>query len=259
MQFTDTHSHIYDPQFSEDLLQVIDRARDCGVNNIIIPATSSDDYPKMEQLSSQFDFIHLAYGLHPTEIDSSRNVANEIELLKSKIANFQIVAIGETGLDKYWSVEFLDQQKESLHTHIQLSIKHNLPLILHCRDAFSDMFEILEQYKGKTRGVFHGFSGGIDEVEQIKELGDFYFGIGGVVTFKNSKLIEVVKQIPLGRIVLETDAPYLAPTPNRGRRNEPSYIPIIAKYIASELGITLEYLSQNCEEATQRLFNISQK
>ncbi|MFI3322410.1 MAG: TatD family hydrolase [Rikenellaceae bacterium] len=257
MIFTDTHSHLYSEQFEEDICQVVERAVKEGVTKMIIPATAYSNYAQVEELCAKFpDNMFAAYGLHPTDIDENTDIDFELQKLEEQIAKGGVVAIGETGLDMYWSVEHIDKQILSLRRHFELSIKYNLPLIIHVREAFDQIIEQLEPYRGKLRGVLHGFSGTFEQSQKILELGDFIFGIGGVVTFKKSLLPLAVAQIPLEKIVLETDSPYLTPTPFRGKRNESSYIPLIAKKIAEVKGIDIEVVARECEKNCKKMFVI---
>ncbi len=259
MKFTDTHAHLYTNDFSEDIEQVVQRAIENGVTKVVTPSTKISNHTAARDLAHRFpNNIFPSYGLHPTEIDANTDLDAELKSVESIIndPSSKACAVGEIGLDLYWSQEFVEQQKIALHYQIELALKCNLPIIIHCRDAYEMMFEELERYRGELRGVFHSFSGSVEEYQYIKDLGDFYFGIGGVLTFKNSSLPEVVKQIDIERLILETDAPYLTPAPFRGKRNESGYIPIIAAKIAECKNISVEMVSEITERNSSKLFNI---
>ena len=259
MNFTDTHAHLYSSDFLEDIDAVVSRAVENGIGRVVTPSTKITNHALNSALADKFPTnIFPAYGLHPTEIDAVTDLNKELDIVEEYLAmtGSKACAVGEIGLDLYWSQEFVEQQKLALHHQIELSFKYNLPIILHCRDAYEMMFGELERYKGRLRGVFHSFSGSVQDYHNILTFGDFYFGVGGVVTFKNSTLPELVKNIDLNRIVLETDAPYLTPTPFRGKRNESSYIPLIAAKIAEIKGITIDEVSEVTERNSSILFNI---
>lgn len=241
MSFIDTHCHLDDERYIRDLDFVIESTRQAGVQEIIIPAANSSTLPRAKEIAYTYENIYFACGLHPCDIE---NLANYLEFIDDK----KCVAIGECGLDYHYLrnldsseiVKIKQRQKQIFMSQIELAIAKDLPLIVHIRDASSDAFEILRQFP-KARGVLHCYNA--DQI--LLNLSDrFYYGIGGVVTFKNARrLIEVLPQIPRERIVLETDAPYLAPHPYRGERNSPEYIPLIAEKIAEVLHWDLQELA----------------
>ncbi len=257
--FTDTHAHLYSENFSEDIENVMQRAADNGVNRIVSASTSLENHADNRDFALKYpDMVFAAYGLHPTEINGDTNLEDELRAVERAITDYptKCYAVGEIGLDLYWSSEFVEMQKEALHRQIAIAQRHNLPVIIHCRDAYAMMIEELERYSGGLKGVFHSFSGTAQEYHKILTLGEFYFGIGGVVTYKNSVLPSVVDVIDINRILLETDAPYLPPVPYRGKRNESAYVPIIALKVAEIKGVTLEELSLVTQSNAESLFGI---
>lgn len=258
MVFTDTHTHLYSKEFVADIKQVVDRSLASSVCRLVIPSTSSKDHANVANLVEEYsNVMFAAYGLHPTDIGADTDIDFEIACVEKALidSKSKAYAVGEVGLDMYWSSEFIDKQFAALRAQFELSLKYNLPLIIHVRDAFDAIFNELEPYKGRLRGVFHGFSGSVEQYRRLVDYGDFYFGIGGVVTFKNSTLSEVVAQIDINRIVLETDSPYLAPVPFRGKRNESSRVALIAQRVADIKGITMQTLSDITENNCNKLFN----
>lgn len=250
--YIDTHSHLFSPEFDTDVDIVIDSALERGVGKIIMPAICAESYDAMDSLAARYpDILYPTMGLHPTEEGSMEDVLTRFEQKKSRY-----VAVGECGLDLYWNPETIERQKEILRSHFELSQRFDLPLILHTRDAFAPMKELLSEYKG-LRGVMHGFAGTCQDYHEILELGDFLFGIGGVVTFKNSSLPEVVEAMSLDHIVLETDSPYLSPVPYRGKRNDSSRIPLIAAKIAEIKGVSMKEVEETTTRNALRMFNIS--
>ncbi len=261
MRFIDTHSHIYDPVFDDDIAQTIERSIEQGVDTIILADVDSATRPLMLTLADRFPKQCLVtVGLHPTSVnDNPTSWREEVEAIESQIVAHptKYVAIGECGMDLYWSKDFEPQQREAFIAQLELSLKYSLPVALHVRDAWGVTLEILQGYKGRgLRGVLHAFSGSVEMYHRVKECGDFLFGIGGVVTFKKASLADVVKEIPLSDLLLETDAPYLTPTPYRGKRNEPAYIPLIAQKIAELKGVTIEEVTDATTTNAIRMFSL---
>lgn len=254
MYFIDSHSHIFSTEFDSDISDVIASANMAGVTRQILPAIDSQSHDALFRTIDNYpDRLFGAMGLHPTSINDNPEWERELELVKEHLSSGRkFVAIGEVGLDLYWSDGCLKEQSHALRTQIELSLEYNLPLIIHTRNAWSEMIGLLSDYRGSgVRGVLHGYSSSVEEFIQISEFGDFYMGIGGVVTFKKSDLPAVVEAVPLDRIMVETDAPYLSPHPHRGKRNEPSYIPLVAAKIAEIKGVTIgevaDVTTKNCE------------
>ncbi|SDX99003.1 TatD DNase family protein [Lutibacter oricola] len=223
MIITDTHTHLYSEQFNEDRNETIQKAIDVGVSRLFIPAIDSTYLPAMLDLEKAFPKnTFLMMGLHPTHV--KENVAEELAFVKEWLDKRNFYAVGEIGIDLYWDKTFLQQQQDAFKQQIEWAKEKNLPIVIHCRDAFNEIFEVLEDVKDdKLFGIFHCFTGNLEQAKQAISY-NMKLGIGGVVTFKNGKIDQFLNEIPLGNIVLETDAPYLAPTPYRGKRNESSYI-----------------------------------
>ena len=220
---TDTHTHLYSEQFDEDRNEMIKRAKEAGVSRFFIPAIDSSYTEKMLALEEENKSeVFLMMGLHPTSVKENYN--EELEHVKHWIDKRNFYAIGEIGIDLYWDTSFLKQQQEAFKTQIQWAKEKKLPIVIHCRDAFDEIFEILETEKSDDlRGIFHCFTGNLEQAKKAISY-NMKLGIGGVATFKNGKIDKFLNQINLKHIVLETDAPYLAPKPFRGKRNESSYI-----------------------------------
>lgn len=253
--FTDTHTHLYSEEFDVDRAQAIQKAIDCGVNRFFIPAIDSNSVQKMYDLEAQFpENIFLMAGLHPCYV--KENFENELKLVEEQLATKKFVAIGEIGIDLYWDKTTLAIQKKAFQYQIQLAKKHKLPINIHCRDAFDEIFEVLALEKSEDLfGIFHCFSGTYQQALRAISY-NMKLGIGGVVTFKNGKIDQFLNQIGIENIVLETDAPYLAPAPHRGKRNESFYIPIIAEKIASLYNLTIDEVAQITTENSKSVYGI---
>ena len=255
MNIIDTHAHLYLKQFNEDIDQVIQRANENGVKKFIFPAIDSSHFNEMQSLKNKYpDDIHLMSGLHPTSV--KENYKEELEFVVESINKYHFVAIGEIGIDLYWDKTYLKQQQEAFRVQIKLAVEHNLPIVIHCRDAFDEIFEILnDENCDKLRGIFHCFTGTIDQAEKAISLG-FLLGIGGVVTFKNGGIDKFLDQIDLKHIVLETDSPYLAPVPYRGKRNESSYIIYVLKKLSEIYGISKEKIAEITSKNAEKVFRL---
>ena len=230
MQLVDTHTHLYLDQFNNDLELVMQRAFEIGVEKFIFPAIDSSYSKKMLDIKNKYpDNIFLMSGLHPVYV--KENYKEELEKVSLSLKNHKFIAIGEIGIDLYWDKTFLKQQQDAFEYQIRLAIANDLPIVIHSRESFDEIFEILDNENcKKLRGVFHCFTGSMNQAKRAIDLG-FKLGIGGVVTFKNGGLDKFIDQINLENIVLETDSPYLAPVPYRGKRNESYYI----KYVLNKL------------------------
>ena len=227
----DTHSHIFDEQFNDDRLDVILRLKATNVSKAIVVGFSKETNVKAQQLAKEHYFLYPTAGYHPSEA----NVINESDIkeLEEFIKSNKVYAVGECGLDYYWVNDNKEKQKWLFAEQIKLAIKYDLPLIVHCRDAISDTFELLKEFKGKVRFVMHCYSGSLEMAREFIKLGGM-ISLGGPVTFKNAKAPkEVAKEIPLTNLMIETDCPYLAPTPYRGKRNEPAYVINVLNEIAA--------------------------
>lgn len=231
MKFVDSHAHLYLDNFKSDIQEVCQRAKNQNVNRIYLPNIDSDTIDQMLNMETQFPELFKAMiGLHPSSVN--KNFEMELENMKKYLQKRTFSAIGETGMDLYWDKTYREEQEHALEIQLNWAKEFNLPIVIHSREAFEPIIKIIKQNTDNNlRGVFHSFSGTLEQAKQIIHLG-FKIGINGIVTFKNSKLDETVKNIEIAHLILETDAPFLAPVPKRGKRNESSYIPYIAEKIA---------------------------
>ncbi|MDD2191972.1 MAG: TatD family hydrolase [Bacteroidales bacterium] len=260
MNFIDTHSHLYAQEFKEDISQTILRAKEANVNKILLPNIDIASIEPMLELCKLDDCFHPMLGLHPTSVDNTYlDQLREIELLLDKV---NICAIGEIGIDLYWDKTFIEEQTIAFERQVHWAMDRNLPLVIHVRKGFEEVFQSIERLKKEIKGcdkslkgVFHCFSGDLNQAKKVIEMG-FKIGIGGVLTFKNAKLADIVREIDIEHILLETDAPYLAPSPFRGKRNESSYIPIIAEKISEIKNIRIEEVASITTNSAQKLFSI---
>ena len=253
MHFVDTHTHLYVEQFAEDQEKAVQRAIDLGVQDFYIPSIDSSYYPEMLALEQKFPKnMNLMIGLHPTYV--KEDFQSELHFIQSKLEERSFSAIGEIGIDLYWDKSLLRQQQEAFKEQILLAQNYNLPIAIHCRDAFDEVFEVLEDCKSPAlKGIFHCFTGNKQQAERAIDL-NLHLGIGGVLTFKNGKINTFINELPLERMVLETDAPYLAPTPYRGKRNESAYLILIAEKMAELYGRPLEEIASITTKNAQDLF-----
>lgn len=252
----DTHSHIYCDAFDDDRDAVVARAQQAGVTHVILPNENLESVSLLSRMHEQYPrYTSLAIGLHPEEVKPGyRDVLAE---MRPMLDSGDFIAVGEIGMDLYWDKTYRAEQMEALKIQLQWCQEKDLPFIMHCRDAMDEVIEVLDSLDGEIpRGVFHCFGGDANDVERLRQRGDFYFGIGGVVTFKKSTLPQLLPVIGLDRILLETDAPYMAPVPNRGKRNESSFIPFINDFIAQSLGITPQEVSDVTDQNARALFNL---
>ncbi|MFI3297258.1 MAG: TatD family hydrolase [bacterium] len=229
----DTHSHIYGEEYKDDRDEVVANAQAAGVEHIILANVDAETImPLLECNKTYPEFTSMAMGLHPTSVDN--NYLQQLNLIEKQLFSAEkFVAVGEIGIDLYWDATYQHQQEEAFAKQIDWAIELNLPIIIHVRKAYAEVLKVLNRFSGKElRGVFHCFGGGIEEAKKVVSMG-FYLGIGGVVTYKNSNLGDVIKPIGLDHILLETDAPYLSPVPYRGKRNEPKNLVHINDKIAS--------------------------
>ncbi len=255
MNITDTHTHLYSSQFDEDRAEMMQRAFDAGINRFFIPAIDSTYTDSMLQLEKNYpENVFLMMGLHPTSV--KENVEEELAHVKEMIDSRDFYAIGEIGIDLYWDRTFLKQQQDAFRTQIRWAKEKNLPIIIHCRDAFDEIFEVLETEKDdKLFGIFHCFTGTIEQAHRAISF-NMKLGIGGVVTFKNGKIDKFLNEIPIENIVLETDSPYLAPTPYRGKRNESSYITQVIDKLVDIYGLTFEEIANITTQNSKDVFGI---
>lgn len=256
----DTHSHLYLPEFEEDDhgAAAVERAVEAGVEKIILPNVDADTVIPLLTLTRRFPgHLFPAMGLHPTEVTpDSDAVIDRMEAMLREPAGMKYVAVGEIGMDLYWDKTFRDEQAKAFRRQAQLAVDLDLPVIIHCREALTETLDVLKSLPVVPRGVFHSFTGTAEDVEAIRAVGDFYFGINGIVTFKKSTLPAVIPAIGRDRILLETDAPYLAPVPHRGKRNESAFIVNTAAAVGAALGITPEEAADVTTANANSLFNL---
>lgn len=257
MQFVDTHCHLDGEEFREDLEAVITRAREAGVAAIGIPGINLQSLDTVIDVCHRYpNYCYPMLGLHPEDVKADwREV---LERIKAAITP-EVIAIGEVGLDYYWSREFEKEQLEAFEEQVRWAVELQLPLMIHCRKAQNEMVAIIKKYqKYLPGGVFHCFTGNEHEAEELLQFDRFVLGIGGVSTFKKSHLPEVLPAVvPLDRIVLETDSPYMAPVPKRGERNEPAYVAYVLKRLAEAYGVSEEELAQKTNDNCKKVLNIS--
>jgi len=226
----ETHAHLYAEEFDQDRSEMIERAAESGIEKFYMPNIDHESIEPMLEVEERFPSTLATMGVHPCSV--LKHFEKQLYEVEDWLNKRKFVAVGEIGLDFYWDKSLIKEQKEALRIQIELSKKHKIPIILHCRDSFEDTYEIVKEMKDDSlKGVFHCFTGNAEEAQKVIDLG-FYIGIGGVVTFKNGGLAEHISSINLDRMVLETDSPYLAPTPKRGKRNEPAFLDLIAQKIA---------------------------
>ncbi len=252
---TDTHTHLYSDQFDKDRNEMMNRAKDAGVSRFFIPAIDSSYTESMLKLEAEYpDDVFLMMGLHPTSV--KENYKEELAIVKKWIDQRNFYAIGEIGIDLYWDNNFLVQQQEAFRTQIQWAKEKKLPIVIHCREAFDEIFEVLEMEKSDDLfGIFHCFTGTLKQAQKAISY-NMKLGIGGVATFKNGKIDQFLHQIDIKHIVLETDAPYLAPTPFRGKRNESSYITQVVEKLAAIYEISFEEIAEITTQNSKDIFGI---
>lgn len=255
MIITDTHTHLYSEAFDEDRVAVIKEAMDKGVERFFIPAIDSTYTERMLSLKNSYpNNVFLMIGVHPTHV--KENYKEELLHVKEMLITHSFIAIGEIGIDLYWDKTFLKEQQDVFRSQIRLAKSYKLPIVIHCREAFDEIFEILESEKGEGLfGIFHCFTGNLEQARKAISY-NMKLGIGGVVTFKNGKIDTFLDKIDLEHIVLETDAPYLAPVPYRGKRNESVYIVKVLEKIASIYGRTVEEVAAITTQNSKSVFGV---
>ena len=257
MKLIDTHTHLYVEQFDKDRDDQVKTAISNGITKFFLPAIDKSYTERMLSLKLKYpENIFLMTGLHPTHVNDRYN--EELNHVRENLDTSDFCAIGEIGIDLYWDKTNLLNQQKVFNQQILWAIEYDLPIVIHCREAFDEVFEILQEHKNdKLRGIFHCFTGTIHQAKQAINL-NMKLGIGGVVTFKNGKIYKFIRDIPIDSIVLETDAPYIAPVPHRGKRNESTYLPIIAKKVAECYNVSLEYIAKKTTETANSIFNNKQ-
>ena len=255
MVFTDTHTHLYDEAFAGEEDLAVERAVAAGVTRMILPDIDSQKRQEMFSLADRHEGVLFpCLGLHPTSVDARWQ---EEMMLMERHLERKIWAVGEIGMDCYWSREFVKEQEEVFRTQLEMAARLSLPVIIHSRESTELILNVLKDCRHLgLRGVFHAFSGSIETFRELQRLGDWYVGIGGVLTYKKASIAETVREIPMERILLETDSPYLTPVPFRGKRNESAYIPHIASRLAELTGRTVEETAEITTDNAQKLFGI---
>ena len=255
MVLTDTHTHLYSEEFQTDQAEMMQRALAAGVSRFFVPAIDSSCTQAMYELAALYpEHVFLMTGLHPTYVKD--NYEDELAHVERQLNDRKFYAIGEIGIDLYWDKTHIEEQKIAFRTQIQWAKKHKLPIVIHCRDAFDEIFDVLELEKGPDLfGIFHCFTGTKAQALQAISY-NMKLGIGGVATFKNGKIDQFLHEIPLNHLVLETDAPYLAPAPHRGKRNESAYVILVAQKLAEIYGLTVDEIAQITTANSMAVFGI---
>lgn len=255
MKLVDTHAHVYVKEFAADLGDMIKRAEKQGVTQILMPAIDSETHEEMLRVEQAFPGVCISMmGLHPCSV--KQNYAQELKTASEYLSQQKFVAVGEIGLDFYWDITFKDQQYDAFHQQVEWALHYDIPVVIHSRNSTDECIGLVKEHqKGKLKGVFHCFSGTVEQARQVIDAG-LHLGIGGVLTYKKAGLDEVLKEIDMNAIVLETDAPYLTPVPFRGKRNECSYISYTAQKLADVKQISLEELATITTKNAQKLFGL---
>lgn len=254
----DTHTHLFTEEFDEDRELAVIRAVQAGVKRMFMPNIDDTSVEDMLALCNRHEFCYPMIGFHPTSVDEGwkQRLTTVEQWLRASGQRFY--GIGEVGLDLYWDKTFRKEQMEVLEKQIGWALEYDLPLIVHCREAYPELLEVMEPYKHSAlRGIFHSFTGTSDDAERLLDYPGFMLGVNGVVTFKKSNLPEVLRKVPMERIVLETDSPYLAPVPYRGKRNESSFIVKVAEKLAEIYGLTLDHIGRLTTENALKVFKIA--
>ncbi|MEP2298373.1 TatD family hydrolase, partial [Algoriphagus sp.] len=248
-----TPAHIYSSKFDSDRDQIVQDIRDAGIERVYMPNVDVETIPAMLACEEKYPGLCIPMmGLHPCDV--KEDFRKQLEVMEDWLKKRQFAAVGEIGLDLYWDKTFFEQQKEALRIQIGWAKEMNLPIVLHCRDSIDETIAIVkEELNGSLKGIFHCFNGTLDQAKQIIDMG-FLLGIGGVATFKNGGLDQVIPEISIQHLVLETDAPYLAPVPHRGKRNSPAFLPIIAEKIGDYLQLSKEEVALRTKENALNLF-----
>ena len=257
MKWIDTHAHLYLEQFNEDRDQVVARCRERGVHRVCLPDIDSSTTQRLRKMVDDYPgFAFGMSGLHPCSVHE--NVKEQLEHVKSQLGAVPQIAVGEIGLDYYWDKSFIEDQKKAYRVQIEWARELDLPIIIHSRDSLEDTISIIEELsRGDLRGIFHCFNGDMTQARRIVDVG-FKVGLGGVITFKKVDMDDVLRWLPDDSYVLETDAPYLAPTPHRGKRNESSYIPLVGEYLGAVKNYDLEAIAEITTRNAEELFRFEQ-
>ena len=256
MTFIDTHTHLYLDAFDEDRTEVFKRAQTAGVKYMLLPNIDSSSIARMDDSCRNFpEQCFPMMGLHPGSV--KEDYKKELEIVSAALDSKKHIAIGEIGMDLYWDKTFRQQQEEVFRTQIGWAIDRHLPIVIHARDSFDEIYNVVSEMNcDELTGVFHCFTGNKEQADKMLSLGGFKLGIGGVLTFKNASLDEVVQHIDIEHLLLETDSPYLAPAPYRGKRNESSYIPLIAEKLAAAKNVSVDEVAKQTTENAIELFKL---
>lgn len=254
----DTHAHIYLEHFNEDRDAVIERALAAGINKILLPNIDSTSIDSMLKLEEKYPGVcYPMMGLHPCSV--KEDFEKELQIIEDWFGKRDFLAVGEMGTDLYWDKSFWEQQKEAFRFQCDLALKHDLPIVIHCRETIDETIELVRQYEGRgLKGVFHCFTGSVNQGSQITDM-DFYLGLGGVSTFKNGGMDQVIPYLDRSKIILETDSPYLTPSPHRGKRNEPAFTALVAEKVAEYLELSKEALDELTTANANALFFPTEK
>ncbi len=253
MYFIDTHTHIYLPEFDDDRDNIMQKAKEANVEITMMPAIDSTTHQKMFQVESIYSNCHSMIGLHPCSVN--KDFEMELSLIRKYLVERKFIAIGEIGLDFYWDKTFVSEQYAAFRQQIKIALELHLPIVIHSRSAIDECIDVVSEYP-ELKGVFHCFSGNEAQAGKIIQL-NFMLGVGGVITFKNAGLDKVIQKIGLGNVVLETDAPYLAPVPYRGKRNEPAYTKLVAEKLSAICGLPTEKIAELTTENARNLFKLA--
>lgn len=257
MILIDTHTHLYLPEFDEDRAATVQRAKEQGIQQCILPNIDSESIPQIHKMKAEFpDFTFMAMGLHPTSV--KENYEEELAIAYQELQTGKYMAVGEMGIDLYWDKSFYEQQKLAFREQASWAVEFDLPLIIHSRDSFEEIFELMDNlWTPELKGVFHCYTGTHAQAEKIVKDYGFKLGLGGVLTFKNSNLREDIKDIDCKHFLLETDAPFLAPVPYRGKRNESAYVSLVAQKLAEVKNCSVEEIAEITTQSAHELFKFA--
>ncbi len=255
MMLIDTHTHLYLDQFDEDRTEVVDRAKARDVNMLLLPNIDVSSIGPLKEMLSRHPEARGMMGLHPCSV--GQDYKEQLRIIETELRSGEYIAVGEMGMDLFWDKTFFSEQQDAFRIQVAWAKELNLPVVIHVRDAFPEIFELLDELNDdRLQGVFHCFTGGREEAKKIASYGGFYYGIGGVATFKNGGLDKVIPHIDPEKIILETDSPYLAPKPHRGKRNESAYTAIIAQRVADILECPFGEIAAMTTANAMRLFSL---
>lgn len=248
----DTHAHLYYPNLKERIEEILENALNNGITKIIAPAIDLKTSEEILNIASRYDMIYAAVGFHPSDIPELTD--KDFQSLEDLLKEDKVVAIGETGLDYYWDITYKDKQIDFFKRHLELSVKHNLPIIIHTRDSVKDAIKIIKESKLKVNGQFHCFSGDESDLKEVLDMESYYVSFCGNITYKNFDALDLVRQSPLDKLLAETDSPFLTPVPHRGKKNEPSFVKHTIEKVAQLKNIPFETLVSQLELNTRNLY-----